>query len=165
MYFQYQFAQSYLTGWSIIGCNMCDRRTNINYCVCASFLLISFTLHVIIICINSRRRVSLKTLSKHFYQRIFRGYFLNLHMRILVNMTKGGNCCQLTHCLICLTFKKQKTYECDFVDENVEVLGYGPRLVVRSIKKIKKGEEVTVAYTDILQSKVCFKLFLLFMLC
>ncbi|KAK7364479.1 hypothetical protein VNO80_13172 [Phaseolus coccineus] len=34
-----------------------------------------------------------------------------------------------------------------------EVLGYGPRLVVRSIKKIKKGEEVTVAYTDILQSK------------
>ncbi|XP_027925238.1 protein SET DOMAIN GROUP 41 [Vigna unguiculata] len=34
-----------------------------------------------------------------------------------------------------------------------EVLGYGPRLVVRSIKKIKKGEEVTVAYTDILQPK------------
>ncbi|KAL9277398.1 hypothetical protein ACSQ67_025049 [Phaseolus vulgaris] len=34
-----------------------------------------------------------------------------------------------------------------------EMLGYGPRLVVRSIKKIKKGEEVTVAYTDILQTK------------
>lgn len=32
-------------------------------------------------------------------------------------------------------------------------LGYGPRLVVRSIKKIKKGEEVTVAYTDPLQPK------------
>ncbi|KAH1206797.1 Protein SET DOMAIN GROUP 41 [Glycine max] len=32
-------------------------------------------------------------------------------------------------------------------------LGYGPRLVVRSIKKINKGEEVTVAYTDLLQPK------------
>ncbi|KAK7270954.1 hypothetical protein RJT34_26499 [Clitoria ternatea] len=32
-------------------------------------------------------------------------------------------------------------------------LGFGPRLVVRSIKKIKKGEEVTVAYTDLLQPK------------
>ncbi|KAL2334912.1 hypothetical protein Fmac_016125 [Flemingia macrophylla] len=32
-------------------------------------------------------------------------------------------------------------------------LGYGPRLVVRSIKKIEKGEEVTVAYTDLLQPK------------
>lgn len=36
-------------------------------------------------------------------------------------------------------------------------LGYGPRLIVRSIKRIKKGEEVTVAYTDLLQPKVCFK--------
>ncbi|CAJ2666304.1 unnamed protein product [Trifolium pratense] len=29
----------------------------------------------------------------------------------------------------------------------------GPRLIVRSIKRIKKGEEVTVAYTDLLQPK------------
>ncbi|KAJ0087170.1 hypothetical protein Patl1_08047 [Pistacia atlantica] len=29
----------------------------------------------------------------------------------------------------------------------------GPRIVVRSIKRIKKGEEVTVAYTDLLQPK------------
>jgi len=40
------------------------------------------------------------------------------------------------------------------VHENVGGLGYGPRLVVRSIKKINKGEEVTVAYTDLLQTKV-----------
>ena len=32
----------------------------------------------------------------------------------------------------------------------------GPRIVVRSIKRIKKGEEVTVAYTDLLQPKVFF---------
>nr|GMC54583.1 protein SET DOMAIN GROUP 41 [Ipomoea batatas] len=31
--------------------------------------------------------------------------------------------------------------------------GYGPRLVVRSIKAIKKGEEVLIAYTDLLQPK------------
>ncbi|KAL5560192.1 hypothetical protein UlMin_036403 [Ulmus minor] len=30
---------------------------------------------------------------------------------------------------------------------------YGPRLVVRSIRRIKKGEEVTVTYTDLLQPK------------
>ncbi|XP_062097704.1 protein SET DOMAIN GROUP 41 [Humulus lupulus] len=30
---------------------------------------------------------------------------------------------------------------------------YGPRMIVRSIKRIKKGEEVTVAYTDLLQPK------------
>ncbi|KAJ0024321.1 hypothetical protein Pint_07911 [Pistacia integerrima] len=29
----------------------------------------------------------------------------------------------------------------------------GPRIVVRSIKRIKKGEEVTIAYTDLLQPK------------
>ncbi|KAF9682759.1 hypothetical protein SADUNF_Sadunf05G0141900 [Salix dunnii] len=29
--------------------------------------------------------------------------------------------------------------------------GSGPRVIVRSIKRIKKGEEVTVAYTDLLQ--------------
>ncbi|XP_057446060.1 protein SET DOMAIN GROUP 41 isoform X2 [Lotus japonicus] len=32
-------------------------------------------------------------------------------------------------------------------------LGYGPRLIVRSIKRINKGDEVTVAYTDLLQPK------------
>lgn len=32
----------------------------------------------------------------------------------------------------------------------------GPKIVVRSIKRIKKGEEVTVAYTDLLQPKVFF---------
>ncbi|XP_057975157.1 protein SET DOMAIN GROUP 41 isoform X2 [Malania oleifera] len=31
--------------------------------------------------------------------------------------------------------------------------GYGPRIVVRSIKAIKKDEEVTIAYTDLLQPK------------
>ncbi|KAG5246065.1 protein SET DOMAIN GROUP [Salix suchowensis] len=31
--------------------------------------------------------------------------------------------------------------------------GSGPRVIVRSIKRIKKGEEVTVAYTDLLQPK------------
>ncbi|KAL3641630.1 hypothetical protein CASFOL_012445 [Castilleja foliolosa] len=31
--------------------------------------------------------------------------------------------------------------------------GYGPRVVVRSIKDVKKGEEVTIAYTDLLQPK------------
>lgn len=38
-----------------------------------------------------------------------------------------------------------------------EKQGYGPRIIVRSIKRIKKGEEVTVTYTDLLQPKVCFK--------
>ena len=36
--------------------------------------------------------------------------------------------------------------------------GYGPRLIVRSIKRIKKGEEITVAYTDLLQPKVRFEI-------
>ncbi|GFP80168.1 protein set domain group 41 [Phtheirospermum japonicum] len=35
----------------------------------------------------------------------------------------------------------------------VEKNGYGPRIVVRSIKDVKKGEEVTIAYTDLLQPK------------
>ncbi|TKY46029.1 SET DOMAIN GROUP 41 protein [Spatholobus suberectus] len=39
------------------------------------------------------------------------------------------------------------------MNENVGELGYGPRLVLRTIKKIKKGGEVTIAYTDLLQSK------------
>lgn len=38
-----------------------------------------------------------------------------------------------------------------------ECKGYGPRVVVRSIKAIKKGEEVSIAYTDLLQPKVYFK--------
>ncbi|XP_073144638.1 protein SET DOMAIN GROUP 41 isoform X2 [Henckelia pumila] len=33
-------------------------------------------------------------------------------------------------------------------------VGYGPRIIVRSIKAIEKGEEVTIAYTDLLQPKV-----------
>lgn len=37
---------------------------------------------------------------------------------------------------------------------NVESEGYGPRVIVRSIKRIKKGERVTVTYTDLLQPKV-----------
>lgn len=31
---------------------------------------------------------------------------------------------------------------------------YGPRLIVRSIKAIKKGEELLITYTDLLQPKV-----------
>ncbi|QHO19806.1 Protein SET DOMAIN GROUP [Arachis hypogaea] len=31
--------------------------------------------------------------------------------------------------------------------------GYGPRLIVRNIKRIKMGQEITIAYTDLLQSK------------
>ena len=37
----------------------------------------------------------------------------------------------------------------DAVDEE-----YGPRIVVRSIKAINKGEEVSVAYTDLLRPRV-----------
>ena len=36
-------------------------------------------------------------------------------------------------------------------------VSYGPRMIVRSIKRINKGEEVTMAYTDLLQHKVLFK--------
>lgn len=43
---------------------------------------------------------------------------------------------------------------CIVIDEVCE--NNGPRIVVRSIKRINKGEEVTVAYTDLLQPKVCF---------
>lgn len=49
----------------------------------------------------------------------------------------------------------------DFSHEEEGQMICGPRLIVRSIKKIKKGEEVTVAYTDLLQPKVCIKLMLL----
>ncbi|KAL8459244.1 hypothetical protein ACS0TY_036645 [Phlomoides rotata] len=31
--------------------------------------------------------------------------------------------------------------------------GYGPRVIVRSIKAVNKGEEVTIAYTDLLQPR------------
>jgi hypothetical protein len=37
--------------------------------------------------------------------------------------------------------------------------GSGPRVIVRSIKRIKRGEEVTVAYTDLLQPKVVKSLY------
>ncbi|KAI3460467.1 hypothetical protein Pfo_017130 [Paulownia fortunei] len=36
---------------------------------------------------------------------------------------------------------------------DVEKNGYGPRIIVRSIKAVNKGEEVTIAYTDLLQPK------------
>lgn len=36
----------------------------------------------------------------------------------------------------------------------VERNGYGPRIIVRSIKAVVKGEEVTIAYTDLLQPRV-----------
>ena len=32
--------------------------------------------------------------------------------------------------------------------------GYGPRVMVRSIKSIRNGEAVTIAYCDLLQPKV-----------
>lgn len=34
---------------------------------------------------------------------------------------------------------------------------YGPRIGVRSIKPISKGEEITIAYTDLLQTRVYFR--------
>ncbi|XP_051150922.1 protein SET DOMAIN GROUP 41 isoform X2 [Andrographis paniculata] len=34
-----------------------------------------------------------------------------------------------------------------------EGTGYGPRVIVRSIKRVRKGDEVTIAYTDLLQPK------------
>ncbi|KAF5197375.1 Set domain group [Thalictrum thalictroides] len=40
----------------------------------------------------------------------------------------------------------------EIANENA-LCGYGPRIVVRSIKPMKKGEEVCVAYTDLLQPK------------
>ncbi|RYR06492.1 hypothetical protein Ahy_B05g073825 isoform B [Arachis hypogaea] len=40
-----------------------------------------------------------------------------------------------------------------FREEEEQNQGYGPRLIVRSIKRIKKGQEITIAYTDLLQSK------------
>jgi SET and MYND domain-containing protein len=33
--------------------------------------------------------------------------------------------------------------------------GNGPKLIVRSIKRIKSGEEITVSYIDLLQPTVC----------
>ncbi|KAK4387405.1 protein SET DOMAIN GROUP 41 [Sesamum angolense] len=34
---------------------------------------------------------------------------------------------------------------------------YGPRIIVRSIKAVNKGEEVTIAYTDLLQPKLHYR--------
>ncbi|XP_059630336.1 protein SET DOMAIN GROUP 41 isoform X2 [Cornus florida] len=38
-------------------------------------------------------------------------------------------------------------------NNSVGCLEYGPRIIVRSIKAIKNGEEVSIAYTDLLQPK------------
>ncbi|KAL6504813.1 hypothetical protein OROHE_023571 [Orobanche hederae] len=35
----------------------------------------------------------------------------------------------------------------------IEKNGYGPTLIVRSVKNVREGEEVTIAYTDLLQPK------------
>lgn len=44
--------------------------------------------------------------------------------------------------------------------DSVGQCGYGPRVIVRSIKALSKGEEVTIAYTDLLQPKVrCITIF------
>ncbi|KAK3021229.1 hypothetical protein RJ639_045130 [Escallonia herrerae] len=48
------------------------------------------------------------------------------------------------HCYLCVSC-------------NVGCGGYGPRVVVRSIKAIKEGEEVSIAYTDLLQPKAMRK--------
>ncbi|KAM6542337.1 hypothetical protein CsatB_006784 [Cannabis sativa] len=47
---------------------------------------------------------------------------------------------------------KNSVCSSDFLNKEFQVC-YGPRMIVRSIKRIKKGEEVTVAYTDLLQPK------------
>ncbi|KAK6115696.1 hypothetical protein DH2020_007965 [Rehmannia glutinosa] len=45
-------------------------------------------------------------------------------------------------------------YDNGFIMEgDVEKNGYGPRIIVRSIKAVNKGEEVTIAYTNLLQPK------------
>ncbi|XP_042509687.1 protein SET DOMAIN GROUP 41 isoform X2 [Macadamia integrifolia] len=46
-----------------------------------------------------------------------------------------------------------KAWVCDESKFSQGWCGYGPRIVVRSIKPIKKGEEVFVTYTDLLQPK------------
>ncbi|KAE8726182.1 SET domain-containing protein, putative isoform 3 [Hibiscus syriacus] len=42
---------------------------------------------------------------------------------------------------------------CSDYMEGAKGYGYGPKIIVRSIKRIKKGEEVCVSYTDLLQPK------------
>ncbi|KAI3981855.1 hypothetical protein MKX01_017272 [Papaver californicum] len=44
-----------------------------------------------------------------------------------------------------------RTWSCDESKFNNGICGYGPRVVVRGIKPIKKGEEVCITYTDLLQ--------------
>ncbi|KAI3882753.1 hypothetical protein MKW92_003002 [Papaver armeniacum] len=44
-----------------------------------------------------------------------------------------------------------ETWVCDEGKFNNGICGYGPRMVVRSTKPIKKGEEVCITYTDLLQ--------------
>ncbi|KAJ7969808.1 Protein SET DOMAIN GROUP 41 [Quillaja saponaria] len=51
-----------------------------------------------------------------------------------------------------------ETRESGLIFSNIELAkeekqGYGPTVIVRSTKRIRKGEEVTVAYTDLLQPK------------
>ncbi|OVA00251.1 SET domain [Macleaya cordata] len=46
-----------------------------------------------------------------------------------------------------------KTWVCDESKLNNGICGYGPKIIVRTIKPIKKGEEVCIAYTDLLQPK------------
>ncbi|PON43492.1 SET domain containing protein [Parasponia andersonii] len=59
----------------------------------------------------------------------------------------------------CAHDKETRLIESGFCSGNVlktesqSRMCYGPRIIVRSIKRIKKGEEVTVAYTDVLRPK------------
>ncbi|XP_010260979.1 PREDICTED: protein SET DOMAIN GROUP 41 isoform X2 [Nelumbo nucifera] len=46
-----------------------------------------------------------------------------------------------------------RTWACEESKLDNGLCGYGPRIIVRSIKAIKKGEEVCVTYTDLLQPK------------
>ncbi|GER38775.1 SET domain-containing protein [Striga asiatica] len=63
-------------------------------------------------------------------------------LRIVPAVKNGGSCA--------LMVEGDLQYSClGDVEEN----GYGPSVVVRSIKDVRKGEEVTIAYTDLLQPK------------
>ncbi|WCJ43349.1 SET domain-containing protein [Euphorbia peplus] len=68
---------------------------------------------------------------------------LDTRMQIVPSAINGGK-------NVCADFEFRKGYA-----------EYGPRLIVRSIKRIAKNEEVTVAYTDLLQPKAIRQLELL----
>ncbi|KAG8491033.1 hypothetical protein CXB51_014165 [Gossypium anomalum] len=51
---------------------------------------------------------------------------------------------------------------CSEYDKGTEGYKYGPKIMVRSIKRIKKGEEVCVSYTDLLQPKAMRQSYLWF---